>query len=133
MKQRIQVVALVLENNQGEILVTKRAPDKHLAGYWEFPGGKVEANETRQQALSREIQEELAYSVKNPQPLIRLNHDYPEHQIELDVWYSQDINPQVFANENQPMKWVSKTELQKLKMPPADRPIINALLEKAKI
>lgn len=124
----IHVVALVLENAQGEILVSKRAQDKHQGGLWEFPGGKIEAGETRLQALTREIKEELNYQVISAKPLKCIIHKYADITIKFDVWYSQDNNPIVHANEGQPLKWVIKPELKDLKMPKADEPIIQSIL-----
>ena len=127
---KIHVVALVLENQQGEILVAKRAKDKHQGGLWEFPGGKVERGETRIQALKREIKEELNYKLQQAKPLKCITHQYDKLMVKLDVWYSKDINPQVYANEKQPLKWVSKTDLLTLAMPEADKPIIKAINQK---
>lgn len=124
----IHVVALALENEKGEILVTKRPSDKHQGGLWEFPGGKLELGETRIQGLTREIKEELNYQIESAQPLKCITHQYSDVTIKLDVWYSKAILPIVSANENQPMKWVTYDELEKLKMPEADKPIIQALL-----
>lgn len=126
--QIIHVVALVLENSQGEILVSKRAQDKHQGGLWEFPGGKVEHGETRFQALAREIKEELNYTIVSATPLKCVTHQYKDISIKLDVWYSQDSQPKVYSNESQPLKWVEKSQLRQLKMPKADKPIIDKIL-----
>ncbi len=123
----IQVVALVLENHQGEVLIQKRREGAHLAGLWEFPGGKVEANETLSEALTREIQEELNYTPENPKHLITLLHHYPEKSIELIVYHQQANNPFVTGAENQPLHWVKKQQLHHIEMPAADRPIIKLL------
>ncbi|HFC29761.1 MAG TPA: (deoxy)nucleoside triphosphate pyrophosphohydrolase [Oceanospirillales bacterium] len=123
----IHVLVLVLENHQGEILVSKRAKNKPQGDLWEFPGGKAEQGESRQQALKREIKEELNYHIKQAKPLICITHDYGKYQVKLDVWYSQDNNPKVKANENQPLKWVKKSQLEQLQMPQADAPIIKKL------
>lgn len=126
--QTIHVLALVLENHQGEILISKRANNKHQGGLWEFPGGKAEKGESRQQTLKREIKEELDYNIKEAQPFILIKHQYPDCHITLDVWYTKDNNPQIKANENQPLKWVKKTQLTEINMPAADKPIIEKIL-----
>jgi 8-oxo-dGTP diphosphatase len=123
------VVALVLENQQGKILVSKRADNKDQGGLWEFPGGKVEPGETRLQALKREIKEELNYQLQEAKPLKCITHNYTNLSVKLDVWYSKDHQPQVHANENQPLKWLNKTELSNLNMPAADKPIIKEILK----
>ncbi|WP_154223859.1 (deoxy)nucleoside triphosphate pyrophosphohydrolase [Marinicella rhabdoformis] len=125
--KRISVVALVLENHQGNILIQQRNQHTHLGGLWEFPGGKVEVNESHKQALIREIQEELSYTPQNPKHLITVSHQYPEKAIELIVFYEQSSNPVVSAAENQPLKWVPKAELSNFPMPEADLPIINLI------
>jgi 8-oxo-dGTP diphosphatase len=129
----IHVVALILENEKAEILVTKRPDHKHQGGLWEFPGGKLEVNESRLEGLKREIKEEVNFDLDGAHPLKCLTHDYGDIQIKLDVWYTKSTNPQVFANENQQMTWVSYQELQNLEMPAADKPIIEALFKQAQI
>ncbi|MFK8010655.1 MAG: (deoxy)nucleoside triphosphate pyrophosphohydrolase [Marinicellaceae bacterium] len=123
----LNVVALVLENHQGEILIAKRAEHKHLGGMWEFPGGKVESGETQLQALIREIKEEIDYDVVDPKPLIITTHKYTSFTLTLDVWYEKSVEPKVHANENQPIMWVNKDQLKNLELPDADAPIIEAI------
>ncbi len=127
MSKPLNVVALVLENHLGKILVAKRAQHKHLGGMWEFPGGKVESGETQLQAIIRETKEEIDFDLPNAKPLITTTHTYDEFTLTLDVWYHKANNPIVHPNENQPLKWVSKSELSQLGMPEADKPIIQAI------
>lgn len=129
MSKPLNVVALVLENHQGEILVAKRAQHKHLGGLWEFPGGKVEEGESQFQALKREISEELDYQLLDAKPLIITTHSYDAFTLTLDMWHHKDYNPQVYSNENQALKWVHKSKLSQLGMPEADQPIIKAILK----
>ena len=126
--KKIPIVALVLENDQGEILIAKRHKNKHQGGLWEFPGGKVEEGETHLQALKREIKEEIDYEIKHATTLKHITHSYEDITIKLDVWYSKVKNPKVKANEKQTIKWVRKSQLPQLKMPAANRPVIQKLL-----
>ena len=85
-KPAIHVVAAVLFDRRGRILIAQRPAGKHLAGSWEFPGGKVEPGETRTDALARELREELGITIERPRPLLRLRHTYPYGDVLLDVW-----------------------------------------------
>ena len=124
---RIKVVVLVLENNQGDILLTQRKSHQHLAGYWEFPGGKIEAGESATTALQRECKEELNYHVSAARQILNIHHDYPTMSVELLVYHEISINPKVTAAENQPMKWVMKADLIHCKLPEANLPILHYL------
>lgn len=125
----LNVVALVLENHQGEILLARRANHKHLGGLWEFPGGKVEVGETQLQAIIRETKEEIDFDLPTAAPLITTTHSYDSFTLTLDVWYYQANHPKINANENQPLQWVKKSELLLQNMPEADQPIIEAILK----
>lgn len=121
------IVILILENDKGEILLQQRPAGVHLAGLWEFPGGKVESGETELQALRRELKEELNYAIKNPQLITRLTHHYPKHSIELIAYHQIDPSPLLKAAENQPLRWVAKRQLHQYPTPQANQAIIDRL------
>ncbi len=123
----IKVVVLVLENHQGDILLTQRKKHQHLAGYWEFPGGKVEKGESKLDALKRECIEELAFQTAAIKPILHIHHDYPSISIELHVYHEIKENPLVTPAEMQNMKWVKKSDLTDLQLPEANQAIINYL------
>lgn len=128
-KKHLHVAVGVVRNSCGEVLLGQRLPGKHLAGYWEFPGGKVEAGETVQQALARELHEELGIHVNASQPLITVRHDYPERSVLLDTWVVDNFTGDVDATgpEGQALRWVHESELSRWQLPPADRPIVNSI------
>lgn len=126
-RDRLRVAVGVLRRADGAILLAQRMPGKHLAGLWEFPGGKREAGESRWAALVREIREEIGVLVEYGHPLIRIVHDYPERSVELDVWMITGWHGEPRSKEHQPLEWVASTALGEWPMPPADGPIIRAI------
>ena len=124
---RIHVVAGVLSDAQGRILLTQRPPGKHLAGLWEFPGGKCEPGESAEAALRRELREEIGVEVGAIDPLIALPWCYPEKSIYLDVYRILEYARTPHGHEGQALRWASVDELATIAMPPADRPVVAAL------
>jgi len=127
MSDWIHVVAGVLRDAQGNILLAQRPVDKHLGGLWEFPGGKCEVNESAVDALSRELHEELGIAETSSRPLIQVRHDYGDKKIFLDVYLVTDWQGEPVGKEGQPLAWVSQNEMEQYDMPAADEPIIKAL------
>ena len=127
MSDWIHVVAGVLRDKQGNILLAQRPVDKHLGGLWEFPGGKCEANESAVDALSRELHEELGITKIHSRHLIQVRHDYGDKKIFLDVYLVTDWQGEPVGKEGQPLAWVSLKEMERYDMPAADEPIIKAL------
>ncbi|PTT03442.1 NUDIX domain-containing protein, partial [Pseudomonas sp. HMWF006] len=84
--KRVHVAAAVIRDDSGKVLIARRADTQHQGGLWEFPGGKVEADESVETALARELHEELGIVVGAARPLIKVHHDYPDKQVLLDVW-----------------------------------------------
>ena len=127
MSDWIHVVAGVLRDAQGNILLAQRPVDKHLGGLWEFPGGKCEVNESAVDALSRELHEELGIADISSRPLIQVRHDYGDKKIFLDVYLVTHWQGEPVGKEGQPLAWVSQNEMEQYDMPAADEPIIKAL------
>lgn len=124
--KRIHVAAAVIRSADGRILIAKRPLDKHQGGLWEFPGGKVETDETVEAALARELAEELGISVTAAQPLIQVRHDYPDKQVLLDVWQVTAFDGTPHGAEGQPLAWVKPADLLDYSFPAANRPIVAA-------
>ena len=120
------VVSIALINEFDEILLSKRQKNKHLGGYWEFPGGKIEKNEAPEQALVREIKEELNIDINNKciAPLSFSEFDYKEFQLLLLLYVCRRWEGDPMSMENNELKWVKPNMLRKYKMPPADDSLI---------
>ena len=120
------VVSVALINNANEILLSKRPKNKHLADFWEFPGGKVENGETPEIALVREIKEELNIDINGKciAPLSFSEYDYREFQLLLLLYICRRWVGEPKSMENNELKWVKANMLRKYKMPPADDSLI---------
>ncbi len=123
----VHVVAAVIRNAAGEILLAQRHANAHLGSLWEFPGGKLEAGEDRYSGLVRELDEELDIRTSAALPLIQVPFEYPEKRVLLDVWEVREFEGEPRGAEGQPLAWVAPHELHHRPMPAADRPIVTAL------
>lgn len=128
MKKYLHVAVGVIENNLGQILIAKRPESAHQGGLWEFPGGKVDPGENCPQALSRELNEELAIQVEKSEPLIQIRHDYSDKSVLLDVHKVTHFSGEPKGNEGQPVVWVSPESLSQYAFPAANQPIIQAVM-----
>ena len=123
----IHVVAGVIEDMRGRILLARRTAGRDLAGSWEFPGGKVDAGETPEQALARELHEELGIRVHASTPLIAVPYAYPHKRIVLDVRRITAWSGHPSGREQQALTWTLSQKLGSYPMPLADRPVVAAL------
>jgi 8-oxo-dGTP diphosphatase len=123
----IRVVAAALYDSQGRVLIAERPPGKHVAGRWEFPGGKIDAGETEEAALSRELTEELGIALLRARPLARLAHDYDDRRIDIALWLVEEFRGEPAGLDGQRLKWVSPARLHDEDMLEADVPFIAAL------
>lgn len=124
----VTVAVGILIDEAGRVLVTRRAPDAHQGGLWEFPGGKVEEGETILVALARELREELGVLVEASEALIVLEHDYGDKQVRLDVHRVTRWSGEPRGLEGQPLAWQQPEQLQGWAFPAANRPILERLL-----
>jgi mutator protein MutT len=123
----IHVVAGAVTDAGGRILIAQRPPGKHLAGSWEFPGGKLEPGEARAVGLARELREELGIAIREPRPLIRVTHTYTFGQVLIDMWVVTRYDGEPRGLDGQALRWCHQDELPGADLLPADRPIVRAL------
>jgi 8-oxo-dGTP diphosphatase len=123
------VAACALIDTDGRVLIAQRPPGKSMAGLWEFPGGKLEPGERPEQALIRELKEELGIVVKEEclAPLTFASHSYPDFHLLMPLYVCRRWQGFVEAREQQALKWVRPNELRNYPMPPADEPLISHL------
>ena len=124
----IEVTAAVIEQN-GRFLVTERQDGVHLAGYWEFPGGKVEAGERPEETLIRELKEELGIDVTEAclAPFAFASHGYDDFHLLMPLYLCRRWGGVVAAREGQQLNWVRPRDMGKYRMPPADVPLVSQL------
>ena len=125
------VVAVALVDPDSRILIAQRPEKKTLAGLWEFPGGKVEPGERPEQALIRELGEELGITVKEPclAPLTFASHSYPDMHLLMPLYVCRRWGGTPSSREAQALKWVRPRALRDYPMPPADEPLIPHLID----
>ncbi|GBL38846.1 MAG: (deoxy)nucleoside triphosphate pyrophosphohydrolase [Nitrospiraceae bacterium] len=124
---KVVEVAAGLVYREGRYLIAKRKPDVHLAGFWEFPGGKREPGETFEDCLERELFEELNIRIGTPVPFQVIRYQYPEKTVELHFFRCGIESGQATAVDCAEIRWVWPHELEDFEFPPADRPILEAL------
>jgi 8-oxo-dGTP diphosphatase len=125
-KPRLRVVAAALFDDDGRVLIAERPAGKHMAGWWEFPGGKVAAGESDTQALIRELREELGVEARPIAAIMTLTHDYPDRVVDLVLWRAS-AHGVPRGLDGQQLKWVDCESLASERLLEADRPFIAAL------
>ena len=121
------VVAAVIRDHEGRILLTRRPKGRHMAGLWEFPGGKVLAGEAPERALERELEEELGVEVEVGEAITFATHEEPGLRILL-LFYAAEIEVgEPHAREGQQIAWVAPSELSAYPTPPADERLVRQL------
>jgi len=125
------VVAAALYHRDGRILIAERPPGKHMAGRWEFPGGKVAPGESEADALTRELREELGVEVTASRPFMRLRHAYDDRDVELSMWIVESFHGEPQSLDGQRLKWVRPGGLADEDILEADFPFVKALQDRA--
>lgn len=129
MKKTVHVVGAIMENEQGEIFCAKRSETMTLPNYWEFPGGKLEPEETKEEALAREIKEELGCEIQVGQQVEDTTYDYDSFIVRLETFKAKIIEGQPTLVEHADAKWLPKEKLHQLNWAPADIPAVKRLQE----
>jgi len=123
----VRVVAAVLRDGAGRVLIAERPPGRHMAGRWEFPGGKVKDGESESQALARELREELGVEVGRAVYRMRVSHAYADRDVDLSLWSVLDYRGTPRPLDGQKLKWVEPAHLAGEDLLEADRPFVAAL------
>jgi mutator protein MutT len=123
---RIDVVAAIIRND-GKILITKRHDNVHMANLWEFPGGKVEADESLEGALQREILEEVGIKIRVDSEFLIIDHDYPSKSVRLHFFNCSVLEGAPRPLDVADLRWVKPADLDDYEFPPADGELISKL------
>ncbi|WHP30583.1 8-oxo-dGTP diphosphatase MutT [Trabulsiella odontotermitis] len=129
--KKLQIAVGIIRNPRGEIFITQRAADAHMANKWEFPGGKIEEGETPEQAVVRELTEEVGIDAATPVLFDKLEYQFPDRHITLWFWLVENWLGEPWGKEGQPGRWVAQKALQADAFPPANEPVIAKLIAQA--
>ena len=124
-------MAGALFDDAGRVLIAQRPPGKHLAGGWEFPGGKLDPGEAPFDGLRRELKEEIGVDVIAAAPLVSYEHQYADRRVFLDLWQVSEFTGKPQSLEGQPLQFVAIDDLERVGLLEADRPMIAALRMRA--
>ena len=129
-RRLVSVVACALIDPDGRVLIAQRPADKPMGGLWEFPGGKIEAGETPEETLIRELHEELSIAVKEAclAPFTFASHAYPDFHLLMPLYVCRRWEGTAVALEGQQLAWVRVNRLRDYPMPPADEPLVSHLM-----
>ena len=130
MMKQIEVVAAIIHDGEGRIFATQRGYGE-WKDWWEFPGGKMEAGETPEEALVREIREELSAEISVDEFLCTVEYDYPQFHLTMHCFLCSLIGEALHLNEHEAARWLTKEQLDSVDWLPADVKVVEALMDKA--
>lgn len=131
--KKIEIAVGIIRSHDGQIFITQRGEHSHLAGFWEFPGGKVEPNETPLETLHREIAEEIDIRILHAKYLKTVTHQYSDRFITIHAYLVDEWDGEPFAAEGQISRWVDEDDLCADDFPDANRTLIEMLKNQDKI
>lgn len=127
----VRVVAGILENVTGQVLLTERLGDSAFAGLWEFPGGKISDGETSESALRRELMEELGIAIREFEYFMHVEHSYADRRVSIDFFIVSSWLSMPTGMEGQGIRWSGLDSLDPANLLPADAPVLSALRQRA--
>ncbi|MGD8170971.1 8-oxo-dGTP diphosphatase MutT [Vibrio sp. TRT 21S02] len=128
--KRIHIVAAIIFNqDKSQVFITKRPDDKHQGGFWEFPGGKVEDNESIEQAMIRELEEEIGIVTTEQQRFEHLEFDYPDKSLKFDFITVTQFDGEPYGREGQQGEWVAVSQLPNYSFPEANISILQRVVK----
>lgn len=130
MKRTHIVAAIILNTDKTHIFITKRPEHVHKGGFWEFPGGKVEADESSEQGMKRELFEELGIEVTELSLFDQFSFDYPDKKLKFDFYEVTNFDTEPYGKEGQESQWVAIERLVEFTFPEANRPIVEKVVKK---
>ena len=126
-RELLNIAIGILKNTENEVLLGKRIKGKSLEGYWEFPGGKIEPNETPEEALFREFQEELGLEIGRIKKMESISYQYDHYDVLLIPFKIIDYDGYPSGLEGQELMWCNIDKLREIEILPADRPLVEKL------
>lgn len=124
------LVTAAIITDESKILIARRGPEKHLAGFWEFPGGKIEKDETPEECLKREIKEELGLDIEIKSFFMENVYQYPNKKILLKAYLCKRLSGSIVLKDHDKIEWVDIIEIDNYKFAPADIAFIDKLKTK---
>lgn len=127
MLKKLRVVAAVIRDPATKKIFATARGYGEFKGWWEFPGGKIEAGETPQEALKREIREELSAKIRVDEKIMTIEYDYPEFHLSMDCFWAEVIGGELILKEAEAARWLSLDELDLVKWLPADQELVERI------